>query len=163
MATDNTPPRLKLIVTIAIISVVTLVSLDFIFRSYYAAMTDAAHAEKIAPTRDRDDQMKAEQLAFTQAAVPVDQAIAQLSRGGRPAAITPQASDDVGAITGWNKLPKPAPQPLTPQAPGSMATSGDSDGGANLAAVDAGAHPTGDAGARPAPHGADAGSGAPRH
>lgn len=32
MAIDNTPPRLRLIGTIAVIVVITLVSLDFVFK-----------------------------------------------------------------------------------------------------------------------------------
>ena len=55
MAIDNTPPRLRLIVTIAIIVVITLVGLDFVFKSYYAYMSDQAVREKMAPTLDRDE------------------------------------------------------------------------------------------------------------
>jgi hypothetical protein len=109
MAIDNTPPRLKLIVTIAVITVITLVAIDFATKSYYAMMTDEAKHEKIAPTRDRDEQMKSEQTALTGAAMPVDQAMGQVAKGMRPEAISPQASEDVGPVTGWSKLPHPAP------------------------------------------------------
>ncbi|CAN5891873.1 hypothetical protein BH11MYX4_BH11MYX4_16890 [soil metagenome] len=34
MAIDNTPPRLRLIMTISVIVVITLVGLDFVFKSY---------------------------------------------------------------------------------------------------------------------------------
>lgn len=156
MAIDNTPPRLKLIVTIAVITVITLVAIDFVTKSYYAMMTDEAKHEKIAPTRDKDEQMKAEQTALTGAAMPVDQAMAQIAKGARPEAITPQASDDVGAVTGWSKLPHPAP--TTQHAVGGAAPTEEADGGA-LAAGDAGAmgdggakKAGGDAGAAPAPH-----------
>ena len=73
-------------------------------------MTDAASREKLAPTRDKTSQVEAEHAAFANAAVPIDQAMAQLGKS-RPEAITPQASDDVSAVTGWSRLPKPAPVP----------------------------------------------------
>lgn len=159
MAIDNTPPRLKLIVTIAVITVITLVAIDFVTKSYYAMMTDEAKHEKIAPTRDKDEQMKAEQAALTGASMPVDQAMAQIAKGTRPEAITPNASDDVGPVTGWSKLPHPAPTTQHPVAGGNEDaehTGAAMDGGAGDAgaAADGGAKKAGaDAGApkRPAP------------
>lgn len=158
MATDNTPPRLKLIVTIAVITVITLVGIDFVTKSYFAMMTDHAIHEKLAPTKDRNTQAEAEKTAFASAALPLDQAIAQLGKGTRPEAITPQASDDLGPMTGWSKLPKPAP---APHAHGETAPA--ADAGAPATAGDAGAHPAaaaaGDAGAKPHhPAAADAGA-----
>lgn len=156
MATDNTPPRLKLIVTIAVITVITLIGIDFVLKSYYAMMTDEATRDKLAPTRDRDEQHKAEQAALTNAAIPVEKAMADIGKGERPAVIAPQQSEDLGPMTGWSKLPKPAPtpQPHAPEAPAPAA----GDAGA-AAAGDAGAVPlAGDAGAHPAPHAADAGA-----
>jgi hypothetical protein len=142
MAIDNTPPRLKLIVTIAVITVITLVSLDFVFRSYYATMTEEAAREKTAPTTDKDEQRKAEMASLTGAQL--DQAKVTLAKGGRPEAITPQPSEDTGAMTGWSKLPKPLPAPTPAAAPAAVVP-------------DAGATPTaaGDAGAV---HAADAGA-----
>ena len=148
MAIDNTPPRLKLIVTIAIITVVTLVGIDFVFKSYYATMTDQAKREKIAPTKDKEDQHKAEALALSQGTMPVDKAMAQLA-SGRPDAVTPQPSDDLGAVTGWSKLPHPAPVPAAHDAAptahdATQPTVGDAgalatgDGGASTLAGDAG-------------------------
>lgn len=151
MAIDNTPPRLKLIATIAVITIITLISLDFVFKSYFAMMTDEAQSQKLAPTRDRDEQQRAEQVALTNAALPIDQAMAQLARGARPEVVAPQASDDLTAMTGWSKLPKPAPTPA-PKAEPSPAVAGDggvtlaADGGAALP-VDAGAAPAADGGA----------------
>jgi hypothetical protein len=157
MAIDNTPPRLKLIVTIAVITVITLVSLDFVFRSYYATMTDDAAREKIAPTTDRDEQRKAEAASLTGAQVPIDQAKVMLVKGTRPEAITPQPSEDTGAMTGWSKLPKPLPTPSEPAPPAAVtqdagavhATTGDA--GATRMVTDAGpvqTAPKRDAGAR---------------
>lgn len=155
MATDNTPPRLKLIVTIAVITVITLIGIDFVLKSYYAMMTDEATREKLAPTRDRDEQHKAEQAALTNAAIPVEKAMADIGKGERPAVIAPQQSDDLGPMTGWSKLPKPAPtaHPHAAEAPAPAA------GDAGAAAGDAGAVPlAGDAGAPHAPTHGDAGA-----
>jgi hypothetical protein len=165
MATDNTPPRLKLIVTIAVITVITLIGINFVTESYYAMMTDQAQREKIAPTHDREEQHKAEMAAFTSAALPIEKAIAEVGKGDRPALITPQQSDDLGPMTGWSKLPKPAPTPhphvepppAAPEADGGAALAGDA--GASELAGDAGApQAAGDAGA---PHAAPADAGAP--
>src|SRR5688572_27219549 len=111
MAIDNTPPRLKLIITIAVITVITLVGIKFATESYYAMMTDEAQREKIAPTSDKSEQQKAEQAALTGATIPLDQAMAQIGKGTRPDTITPQPSEDLGPMTGWSKMPKPAPTP----------------------------------------------------
>lgn len=144
MATDNTPPRLKLIATIGVITVITLICLDFVFKSYYAMMTDEAQREKIAPTRDREEQQKAEQAAMAKASVPLDQAMAQLAKNARPEVITPQQSEDLGAMTGWSKLPKPAPTPLPKSPEPAPAIVG--DGGAALGAGDGGLLGAGDGG-----------------
>jgi hypothetical protein len=141
MATDNTPPRLRLIVTIAIIVVITLVGLDFVFKSYYAFMTDEAKREKIAPTTEYAAQMAAEKAAFAGAKLPMDQAFSQL-KASRSELIEPKPSDDLGAMTGWSKLPKQAPHAApgaahAPDADGGAAI--DADGGALMNATDGGA------------------------
>ncbi len=163
MAIDNTPPRLKLITTIAVITVVTLISLDFVFKSYFAMMTDQAAREKLAPTRDRDELQKAEQAAFANAAIPIDQAMAQLAKGTRPELIAPQPSEDLSPMTGWTKLPKPAPTPLptAPEAPaGDDTTTADAGAApATETATDGGAPLAAEAGApQTVPAAADAGA-----
>ena len=116
MAIDNTPPRLKLIATIAVIVVITLVGLDFVFKSYYAIhdrrgaarearADDATRTSSARPRRQRSPARK----------LPIDQAMAQLAKGTRPELIAPKPSEDLGPMTGWSKLPKQAPLP--PPAP----------------------------------------------
>jgi len=109
MATDNTPPRLRLIITIAVIVVITLVSLEFVFKSYYAMMTDEAKHEKTAPKTDLLAQLVIEREALAAGKLPVEQAMSQIARGARPDLIDPKPSDDLAPMTGWNKLPKPLP------------------------------------------------------
>ena len=137
MAIDNTPPRLKLIVTIAVLTIVTLVSLDFVFKSYYAYMSDEAYREKLAPPTELNDQRKAEAAALT--AAKIDQAAAQLGKGARADLITPTQSDDLGPMTGWSKLPKPTPQP---RAKATLPADLAGDAGATLGTGDAGASAT---------------------
>jgi hypothetical protein len=151
MAIDNTPPRLRLIATIAAIVVITLIGLDFVFKSYYGYMTDEARREKMAPTADYAAQVAAERIALSGAKMPLDQAAAQL-KSSRGDLIEPKASDDLGAMTGWSKLPKQAP--TAAHAVDTHAA----DAGAALptATADGGAVNVGDAGA--APHTTDGGS-----
>jgi len=154
MAIDNTPPRLRLIVTIAVIVIVTLLGLNFVFESYYAIMTDQARFEKLAPTTAKDEQHLAETAALAGGKMPIDKAMAQL-KGARSEAIEPKPSDDLGAMTGWSKLPKQAPLPVPAGGAhvmetmpmsvdgGAMSADGgaamNADGGAAMA-TDGGAH-----------------------
>jgi hypothetical protein len=163
MAIDNTPPRLKLIVTIAVITVITLIGIDFALRSYYGFMTTQAQQSKLAPTKGLDEHHKAEAAAFAAAALPLDQAMGQVAKGTRAAAVSPQPSDDLGPMTGWSKLPKPAPTPepagaaVPPPGHDAVATGDAGALGAPAHAGDAGA-PTaardgGAAAHAPGPHG----------
>lgn len=153
MAVDNTQPRLKLIATIGVITIITLVGVDFALRGYYGYMTEQARRLKLAPTTGLDTQHAAEKAAFAAAGIPLDQAMADLAKGSRGSAITPQQSDDLGPMTGWSKLPKPAPTPI--QAAPHAATEAATDAGSEHAATDAGAAthaaPAHDAGAAVAP------------
>jgi hypothetical protein len=153
MAIDNTPPRLKLIVTIAVITIITLVGIDFVLRSYYGYMNDDALRRKLAPTTALDDQRAAEKAALT--AANIDQNMAQLAKGSRTDIIKPTQSEDMGPMTGWSKLPKPAPTPEAHTTAPTGGAGGDMHGGSTMG--DGGAPMHGDAGA--APHaGADAGA-----
>lgn len=162
MAIDNTPPKLKLIVTIGVIVVVTLVGLNFVFSSYMAYMTDMAMHDKLDRANKGPSDLQAlheaEKNAFAKAKMPLDQAMKQVAAGTRDPSITPQASDDTGALTGWTKLPRPLPNA---QMIGAVAAIPAADAGAApMAAGDAGAAPmaAGDAGATPMAVGVDAGA-----
>jgi hypothetical protein len=170
MAIDNTPPRLRLIATIAAIVVITLVSLDVVFTSYFAFMTDQAKHEKIAPKKDLLAQLAAEQGALAGAKVPIDRAMNQVAKGMRPELIEPKPSDDMAPMTGWSKMPKQPPvavphtedlRPLTAGDAGAL-TAGD----AGAPTVDGGMapHTTMDAGAPNVPAAVkDAGAQPPAH
>lgn len=135
MATDNTQPRIKLIITIGAITAVTLFALNLVFTSYYSIMTDEATRSKLAPTTEKYEQRKAEQAALT--AANIDQAMGALSKGTRASTITPEQSTDIGPMVGWAKMPKPAPA-APPGAPKpAMDLVGDA-GAAPMMAADAG-------------------------
>jgi len=127
MATDNSPPRLKLIVTVGVITVVTLVALNFVLGGYYSHMTDEAQRAKLAPTTGLDEYHKSQGLILAGSKIPIDKAMAQLAKGERDALIAPQQSDDLGPMTGWTKLPKKAPMVPMPGAAdaGAPANAGD--------------------------------------
>jgi hypothetical protein len=116
MAIDNTPPRLKLIVTIAAITVVTLVSIDFALRSYYNHMTEIAQKEKLAPPKELAAHHAQEEAALK--AVSIEQAMSQIAKGSRAEIIAPKPSDDITPMTGWSKMPKPAPAAPAPDTRG---------------------------------------------
>lgn len=143
MAIDNTPPRLKLIATIAVLTITTLVFLDFALKSYYGYMSDEAIQEKLAKPQDLIDQRAAETTSLTNAKVV--EVMGQIGKGPRPEIVTPQQSEDLGPMTGWAKMPRPAPTPNPTHAPVApvmeMADAG--------AAADAGPAAKGDAGAAP--------------
>lgn len=160
MAIDNTPPRLKLIVTIAIITIVTLIGVNFALDSYFAIMTDIAVREKMAPTTERNEQEAAEKKALRDAPIPIDRAMAELGKGARAAAIAPRPSDDVGPMTGWSQRPKPAPTAdmIAPAAPADAVAPEEGDAGAAAETADAGAAPAPEGAATPTTEaGADAG------
>lgn len=143
MAIDNTPPRLRLIMTIAFFVIVTLFSLNFVFESYYAYMADDAYRSKLAPTTERDDHHKAEHAALT--AANVDKAMLSLQQG-RTEAISPAQSDDKGPLTGWTKMPRTIDEPAGHEThPVAGNDAGAHAGDAGTLATDGGVH--GDAGA----------------
>lgn len=165
MSTDNSQPRIKLIFTVIVISVTTLVGLKFVFDSYFIHETEAAQHEKLVTPEQVAKQHEIEAAAFAGAVMPIDQAMASLAKD-RPAAIAPQPSEDTGALSGWARAPRPIPQRLSADAPapahepvaadgdaGAAPTAGDAgapQGAAHGAAADAGAHGA---------HAADAGKG----
>jgi hypothetical protein len=161
MATDQSPPRLRLIISIAVGTVVVLVSLKFVFTSYFTDIMEEAAASKLV----HPDEVNA--LHVTEAAklnnppaIPIDQAMTQLASQGRLGStlITPQPSEDIAPLTGWAHL-HDVDQPLdsdggTAAPATTTAPAAGSDAGAAMMmnASDAGAMKSGtDAGA-PKPH-----------
>jgi hypothetical protein len=174
MATDNSPPKIRVILTIAFSSVVILGALNFVFRSYFQMMTDEAQLTHLRPAAELIKLREGEQKNLTSGAVPIDKAIAELAAKGRGEAlkdIEPQASNDMGPMVGWVRTPNqaivarleaeaadasaPAPAPAMSADGGAAPTSAGTDGGAAPMATDAGAGSirgaSPDAGAAPKP------------
>ncbi|MBL8613660.1 MAG: hypothetical protein JNL38_40345 [Myxococcales bacterium] len=157
MATDHSPPALKIIVVAAVVTVVSLIGLKFGFDSYFAFMTDEAAKEKIAPTEQLDKLKAEEQKNLTASPMPISAAMSDLAKSGRsdtagPDLIAPKPSEDLGPLTGWTKNPRKfevPPKPVAPELPvpaaGDAGAPSAADGG-TPAATDAGAAPPADAG-----------------
>lgn len=131
---DQSPTSNRLIVTVGLLSIFTLVSLKFIIGSYYIAMTEAEmHDSLVAPEQLialRADQNK----SLQQSAVPIDVAMKNLATSGRdnaPALISPQQSNDMAPLQGWARLTHevqpfaaPPPPPPTPMMGADAGTRG---------------------------------------
>lgn len=142
---DQSPTSNKLIVTVGLLAVFTLVSLKFIIGSYYISMTEAELHESISPPEQLMQLQADQNKALQQAPVPIDVAMKNLATSGRdnaPPVITPQQSGDLSPLQGWSKLPRDA-KPFAPPPPPTMPVSMSSDAGADGGPThDAGAHPT---------------------
>jgi hypothetical protein len=163
MATDQSPPRLRLILSIALGTVVTLVSLKFVFASYFTDIMEEAAASKLVHPDEVNALHVSEAAKLNNPpAIPIDQAMTQLASQGRlgSTTITPQPSEDIAALTGWAHLhdvDQPEGSDGGAAAPATTAsaattTTGLDGGTATMNAGDAGAMKLGtDAGA-PKPH-----------
>ncbi|MDP9034271.1 MAG: hypothetical protein M3O50_05655 [Myxococcota bacterium] len=147
MATDNSEPRVGVILRVGILAVVTLVLLRTALVSYF---DHAAHAEE----ERKMGQVKPEALMQLRAGekerlssgpMPIEKAMQQLAARGRTAIpeITPTQSKDLAPLQGWIKMPL--------QVPASMEAALQTGGAAAGASADAGVSSTpGDAGLRKA-------------
>src|SRR5437899_12805674 len=105
MATDNSPPKIRVILTIAFSSVVILGALNFVFQSYFQMMTDEAEHARLRPAQELIKLREGEQKNLSSGAMPIDKAIAELAAKGRESQalpdIAPQQSNDLGPMVGW--------------------------------------------------------------
>lgn len=136
MATDQSPPRIQIIIRVAVITVATLVGLKFVFDSYFVQMTEEAAHDKLAKPVELLKLREGEQKNLTSAAVPIKEAMAQVAGGKRDESIAPQPSEDTGALSGWAKLPKAVAtcvQSAAPAADAGVAAAAPGDAGAAAA------------------------------
>jgi hypothetical protein len=138
---DQSPTANRLIVTVGLLAIFTLVSLKFIIGSYYIAMTEAEMHDALAAP-EQLTQLNADQnKALQQSPVPIDVAMKNLATSGRdnaPPLISPQQSNDLAALQGWERLKhevQPFPAPPAPPAPTPMM-------GGDAGAQDSGVHTT---------------------
>jgi hypothetical protein len=155
MATEGSPPQIRIILTVAFSSVVILGALNSVFRSYYLMMTEEVEHDHLSKPEELMKLREGEQRNLTGSPLPIGQAMHDLATRGRTnyaafmpqADITPQQSNDLGPMVGWVRAPNQAvidsinaaaanAPPATADATG--------DGGASTAAAassDAGAPP----------------------
>lgn len=152
MAYDKNEPKTGLITGISVFTVVLVVLVRYGMLSYFNILHDQEEAVKIA-TRGiwQVQELRANAAQrLSGGAMPIDQAMAAVAQGQRPAAVSPRASSDTAAMTGWMQMSHPLPtempqsEPMIPQ-PVAVDPATLGDGGA----------PIGDGGAPVAP-GADA-------
>jgi hypothetical protein len=153
MATDNSPPRIRIILTVAFSSLVILVTLNYVFRSYFIMMTEEVEHEHLWKPVELIKLHEGEEKNLTSGALPIQRAMQELAQHGREgsaglkqyADITPEPSNDLGAMVGWIRSPNQA-------VIDAINASAANDGGApDQAAV------TTDGGAAPMAAGLDAG------
>src|SRR5258708_6223189 len=107
MASDDSKPKVRMLLTIGIVSVFLLLGIKFVLDSYYLDMTEH-YEHAMLPKTGELDQARAEQRSTIEKSdIPISIAMQTLSQKGRDnagAVITPQPSDDVDPLKGWNKL-----------------------------------------------------------
>ena len=153
MASDDSKPKIRMLLTIGIVSVMLLTGIKFVLDSYYLDMTEG-YARSMLPKTEQLDQTRKEQTsALEKSDVPIGAAMQTLAQKGRDNAgadITPQPSDDIDALKGWAKTKHEVhlpPQVLT-TATAAVPLPPVGDAGANVATTDGGVTTTaGDAGA----------------
>src|SRR5438552_18993794 len=103
MASDDTPPKNRLIATMALVSLCTLVALKFILTSYFNEMVEADKLTKISKPEELYAIRAEQQKNLTTSPIPIDQAMKDLEKG-RPDIVEPKQSEDTGPLIGWAKL-----------------------------------------------------------
>lgn len=160
MAHDKTPERNNLILFYGVLSVVTLVSLGFVLRSYFTTQSEREESLQIAKTPiAKRDAIKAAQLKQLESGpVPIEQAMQELAAHGRDGIplIKPEPSNNTGALEGWANLRL---KPVVPQDVAAAAEAAAQHGGAlpdggvapSGNKLDTQASPGGSAGPKPSP------------
>lgn len=144
MATDDSPPKNRLIATLALVSLCTLVVLKFILTSYFNEMVEADKREKLTKPEELIAIRAEQNKNLKSSPIPIDQAMQDIEKG-RPDLVVPHQSDDTGPLLGWAKLPKALPPKPAPEPPPVMMAPTDAGAG------DGGKNDNKDGGARRAP------------
>jgi hypothetical protein len=145
MAVDKTEPPIKVIITVAGLSIGILVAMRVFFVSYFHNAYDARSREHIdailhggsyiwTSGRVRSE----EQHRLTR----LPNAIAAVSAGLRPESIRPTSSVDLAPLQGWTLAPRevPRPAPAVVEAASPTALAGSPAVAAPAALAAAGAH-----------------------
>jgi hypothetical protein len=155
MAYDKNEPKTALITGLSVFVVISVVLVRYAVLSYFNIMHDQEESVKIASRGiwQLTEMRASAAQRLSGGAMPIDQAMAAVAQGQRPAAVSPRASSDTAAMTGWMQMTQPmptempqneAPPPPPPVDPATLGDGGAGEGGAP--AGDASA-PTADAAA----------------
>jgi hypothetical protein len=155
MAYDKNEPKTALITGLSVFVVISVVLVRYAVLSYFNIMHDQEESVKIASRGiwQLTEMRASAAQRLSGGAMPIDQAMAAVAQGQRPAAVSPRASSDTAAMTGWMQMTQPmptempqneAPPPPPPVDPATLGDGGAGEGGAP--AGDASA-PSADAGA----------------
>jgi hypothetical protein len=157
MASDDTTPKVRMLLTIGVVAVSLLLGVKFVLDSYYLDQTEG-YEHSLLPKTELLTQTRTEQHAALDKGesgnIPVSVAMQTLASKGRDnasAVITPEPSEDVDPLKGWAKLPRQLhlpPQVTTTTAPFPPPAT---DAGAPTNALDAGAPALRDGGVHAAP------------
>lgn len=143
MAHDKTPERNNLIFFYSLLTLLTLGVLSFVFESYFSAETDEVFRHKVyEQPADELAKVEAAQLEdLSSGPVPIEQAMQQVARRGRPSLVEPSPSDERAPLEGWNenRLPVAVPPALLQAVPEGE----EPEGGPEAAAADGGVAPEG--------------------
>jgi len=123
MAADDSPPHIRPIFATAVIAVLILFGLKFVFDSYYVSMFEAEEFRKVGSVQPTQLlQLKAaEAKGFAGAPIPIEKAMSYVAKGraepipGLTNDITPQQSADIGPLFGWASLPRVIPAAAMPK------------------------------------------------
>lgn len=105
MAADDTPPKNRLIATLALVSLCTLIALKFILTSYFNEMVEMEKRSKITKPEELYAIRAEQQKNLTGSPIPIEKAMRELDKT-RP---EPKPSDDTGPLIGWSKTPRALP------------------------------------------------------
>jgi hypothetical protein len=120
MAVDKTEPPIKVILTVAGLSIGVLVAMRLFFVSYFNNSYEARSREHV------DAMLRGGSYIWTAARVRTDEArrlgglqaaISAVSQGQRPGAISPTASTDLAPLQGWSLAPREVPRAAPGPAP----------------------------------------------
>jgi hypothetical protein len=118
MAVDKTEPPIKVIITVAGLSLGILMTMRVFFVSYFNSAYDSRARENI------DQALHGGSYIWTAGRVHVEEerrlgrlqaSMASVAQGQRAGVISPAASTDIAALSGWTLMPREVPRP--PPAP----------------------------------------------
>ena len=107
MATDKSEPKTGLIAGLSLFVVLSLVGVREGLKSYFISMHEAEVYVKVTgrPAQSLSRLHETEARRLQSGSVTIDQAMAQLASGPRPAGVEPRPSTDLAPLQGWSARP----------------------------------------------------------